>query len=161
MQTFYTRLHKFSILSCAYKMRQNITIEIICFLLILLFVYAAVSKLLDYSSLESQFQNSPVLSPFHSFAWLLPVVELVTAAMLSIKSFRLEGLYIAFTLLMAFTIYIIFMLLFVKHLPCSCGGVLKYLSWKQHIVFNGFFLFLSGTGIYYERKYKHVKNIVV
>ena len=141
-------------------MKQNTIIEAICFLLILLFVYAAVSKLFDYSSFKYQVHLSPFLSFFSNVAWIIPVTELATVVMLAFTARRLIGFYASFILMLAFTVYIILMLVFAKHLPCSCGGVLKQLSWKQHLLFNIFFLTLSATGIILTRK--HIdKNIVV
>ena len=45
-------------------MKQKVTIEIISFLLILLFVYAVSSKLFDYNTFKIQLSNSPFLKPF-------------------------------------------------------------------------------------------------
>jgi putative oxidoreductase len=49
--------------------------------------------------------------------------------------------------MLLFTFYILYMLLFEKHLPCSCGGVLKEMTWKQHLVFNLFFTAIAFTGL--------------
>jgi hypothetical protein len=46
------------------------------------------------------------------------------------------------------------MLVFIKHPPCSCGGVLVRLSWRQHVLFNMFFLLVCGSGIVLERKHR-------
>ena len=43
---------------------KNGIIEIICLLYILLFVYAAVSKLLDFENFQVQLGQSPLLSAF-------------------------------------------------------------------------------------------------
>jgi hypothetical protein len=45
-----------------------------------------------------------------------------------------------------FTAYLIIMLKFSYHIPCSCGGVLQNLSWNDHIVFNTFFIVIAGAG---------------
>jgi hypothetical protein len=124
--------------------KQNTVVEIVSFLLILLFVYAAMSKLLDYDNFQRQISRSPLLSSFSKAAWLLPVTELITAVSLCIKPLRITGLIFSFWLMLAFTLYISGMLLFNKNLPCTCGGVLKQLSWKQHLLFN-FFFFLFVT----------------
>jgi hypothetical protein len=51
----------------------------------------------------------------------------------------------------AFTGYIGFMLLSNIELPCSCGGVISSLSWKNHLVFNILFLLLASVGYYLSR----------
>ena len=54
---------------------KNILLEFICFLFILLFVYAALSKLLVFDEFKIQIGQSPMLTPFvgyHSLGDTLP-----------------------------------------------------------------------------------------
>ena len=140
-------------------MKQKVAIEIISSLLILLFVYAASSKLIDYNEFKVQLKNSGWLSPFAGIiAWLIPAIELVISLILMVKDTRVVGLYASLILLIIFTIYISGMLLSGQHLPCSCGGVIQSLSWKQHLLFNSFFIILSSSGIVLERKIKSGSN---
>ena len=125
-------------------MKQNVIIEIICFLLILLFVYTGLSKLFNYAEFKSQLSRSPGLEDWSAvIAIVLPIAELITAGMLAVTMTRRAGLILSFTLIVLFTGYIIYMLLFEKNLPCSCGGVIKEMTWKQHLVFNIFFLLMA------------------
>jgi hypothetical protein len=62
------------------------------------------------------------------------------------------GIYGAFGLMLIFTFYIAYMIGFAAQLPCSCGGVLKEMSWKQHLFFNIGFTLLSLAGILLQRK---------
>ena len=136
-------------------MKQKVTIEIISFLLILLFVYAAFSKLLEYDSFKIQLVNSPFLKPVSGIiVWLVPAIELIIAVMLTVTYTRKKGLYVSFILLLIFTLYIAGMLLSGINLPCSCGGILQQLTWKQHLLFNLFFIILAFVGIVMERKEK-------
>jgi hypothetical protein len=77
-------------------------------------------------------------------------MELVIAAMLTVQTVRLRGLYASLIMLSIFTSYIVGMLLTVEHLPCSCGGVIEQLTWQQHLVFNSCFITLCGLGIVSE-----------
>lgn len=43
---------------------KNIILETVCLLLVLLFVYAAISKLLDFENFRIQLGQSPLLSAF-------------------------------------------------------------------------------------------------
>ena len=134
-------------------MKQKITIEIICSLLILLFVYAAVSKLLNYPLFLSQLRASPFLSPLASIiSWLVPTLELMIALLLTVMVTRTIGLFTSFILLLLFTLYIAAMFFSGSHLPCTCGGVIQSLSWKEHLAFNLFFIALSIAGIVLEKK---------
>jgi len=135
-------------------MKKETAIRIICSLLVLLFAYAGFSKLAGHALFISQLKNFPFIGRFPVFfSWLLPAIELITTAFLFIPEYNLYGLYCAAFLLSAFTVFLILMAGFSSSLPCSCGGVIARLSWKQHIFFNLFFLMVSITGIYlYKRK---------
>lgn len=129
--------------------------DIICGLLIVLFVYAASSKLFDYNQFKIQLGHSPLIASYAGIiAWLVPVMELMITGILSVKNTRLYGLYASGMLLLIFTLYIAGMLLTEEHLPCSCGGIIQQLSWQQHLVFNIFFMALCGWGIIAEHHCK-------
>jgi hypothetical protein len=136
-------------------MKQKIFTEIISFLLTLLFVYAATAKLLQYSRFQDQLSVEPFIATYKNIiAWLLPVTELAIAMVLAIKNTRLYGLYASLLLLIIFTAYITGMLLLAASLPCSCGGVISGLSWKEHLLFNLFFIAISIAGIVLKREEK-------
>lgn len=125
-----------------------VTIEVISAVLILLFSYTAISKLIDHRSFQFFLRNivsgntgADVLS------LLIPSVEICTALLLFFSSTRVVGLYASMVLLSMFTLYLIWMILFVPRLPCSCGGVISRMSWKWHVVFNLFFVGMSVVGI--------------
>jgi len=129
-------------------MKRNLIIEIISSLLILLFVYTAFSKLLDFTTFKVQLSKSPFINPFAStVAWALPLVEILVAVALTIKRTRLLGLYASLFLMTMFTAYIYTMLHYSYYIPCSCGGVISKLSWTQHLWFNSVFVLLSISGI--------------
>lgn len=122
-------------------------------LLILLFFYTAISKLGAYAHFEATLLASPVTrQAARLFAVGLPVAELVVCALLFFPATRRVGLWASLLLMAAFTLYIFYMLAFVPQLPCSCGGVLRQLSWTQHAWFNVFFTLVAATGLYYEKK---------
>ncbi|QEC69309.1 hypothetical protein FRZ67_19090 [Panacibacter ginsenosidivorans] len=129
-------------------MRFLILQEAIASLLALVFVYASVSKLIDFSNFNLQLHQSPFLNPL---AWwiarLIPSTELIIAGLLIIKTSRLQGLFASVFLMSLFTAYLIAMLHFSDYLPCTCGGLLEVLSWDTHVVFNIVLLILSITGI--------------
>ena len=130
------------------KNKKAIAIEIICFLFILLFVYAAVTKLMDYQKFTVQIGQSPLLTDFAGIlAWLVPGSELVFAGMLAIPRLRQIGLYASFSIMVMFTVYIIAILQFSENIPCSCGGVLEAMGWTEHLIFNIGFVILGLVGI--------------
>lgn len=122
--------------------------DIICGLLVLLFTYAAISKLTDrqhFQAVLSQMLLIKYAAGFMSFA--VPVTELVVCALLFMPNSSLFGLYASFGLLISFTLYIGCMILFAPKLPCNCGGVLEQMSWTQHLIFNLVFIALSAIAI--------------
>jgi uncharacterized membrane protein YphA (DoxX/SURF4 family) len=127
---------------------KYIFVEVVCLLYILLFVYAAISKLLDFENFRVQLGQSPLLSAFAgSIAWLVPVLELLIALLLVLKRWRLIGLFAAFTLMTMFTAYIYIILNYSSFVPCSCGGILEKLGWTEHLFFNLVFIMLAAAGI--------------
>jgi putative oxidoreductase len=129
-------------------------------ILIFLWVYAAVSKLLAFELFKTQMfrQTLP-----HWLAiitvWTLPGTELGLSGLLLIACTRRIGFLISGAMLSLFTVYIILVLLhFFGRTPCSCGGVIQALGWKWHLVFNLFFLLLSFSGIYITNRERRTDN---
>ncbi|HEY0667168.1 MAG TPA: MauE/DoxX family redox-associated membrane protein [Sphingobacteriaceae bacterium] len=116
-------------------------------LLIMLFVYAGLSKLMDYSTFRFQLGRSPYVTGIAGFvAWFMPAAELIAALLLTFQRTRLFGFYLSFLLMVLFTGYIYAMLHYSPFLPCSCGGVLSAMSWEQHLYFNIFFVLVALAG---------------
>jgi uncharacterized membrane protein YphA (DoxX/SURF4 family) len=129
-------------------LNKNTIVEIICSLLIILFIYSSLSKLSAYERFAVQLSKSPFITSYYKLvAWGIPAGEIIIAFLLAIKWTRLMGLYASFFLMSLFTAYLLIMLNFSYYIPCSCGGVLEYLSWEQHIVFNSFFIVIAAAGI--------------
>lgn len=130
-------------------MKKKVSIEIISTLLAILFIYAAVSKLTAYDTFRVSLGQSPFITSFAGIiAWALPVIEISISFALAFPGVRFYGLYASLFLLSTFTAYLVAMLNFSYYIPCSCGGILASLSWKQHIVFNSVFILLCVTGIH-------------
>jgi hypothetical protein len=130
------------------RTKKETVTEGISALIILLFVYTAINKLIEHNEFITVISHVPLIgSSAKLLSWLLPSIELITAFLLFYPKNKKWGLYISFVMMCLFTIYIGLMMLFNEKLPCSCGGVLKWLTWHQHLLFNIFFCLLSGTGI--------------
>jgi len=128
--------------------RKSTIIEAISSLFVLLFVYTSLSKLTDYDFFVAQLYTHPGINKYAAtIAWLIPALELCAAALLSFQRTRLTGLYSSLLLMTGFTIYLLYMLRFGDNLPCTCGGVIKYMTWKQHVGFNLFFVLIAILGI--------------
>lgn len=127
--------------------------ELIASLLILLFFYTAVSKLLEYQTFKLQLGKSPFITQFSSLiAWMIPMGEIFIGAALIFKRTRLLGLYGSLFLMTMFTAYIYAMLNYSYDLPCSCGGIISKMTWTQHLWFNIGFVILCIVGILLQTK---------
>lgn len=128
-------------------------VDVVCALFVVLFVYAAVSKLIDYEKFRVQLGQSPLLTAFAgTVAWAVPALEIILSTMLFSRRTRLIALYGCFTLMVMFTAYIVTVLYFSGNVPCSCGGVLEKLGWEEHLVFNAGFVALAGLAIFLLQK---------
>jgi hypothetical protein len=135
------------------SMKRTTVVEIISSLLILLFMYAAVSKLLDYETFKVQLSKSPFITQFAGVtAWALPIGEIMVALALTFKPTRMPGLYASLFLMTMFTAYIWAMLNYSYYVPCSCGGILSKMDWNTHLWFNVGFIIISITGIFLNIK---------
>lgn len=122
--------------------------ELISFLLITLWIYAAVGKLLQFENFRIRLSQFPFISEYADLlAWLVPGVEIMIALLLFFPRLKDEALLASTALLLVFTAYIIAVINFSDSIPCSCNGVLASLSWKEHILFNVCFLVLALAGL--------------
>jgi uncharacterized membrane protein YphA (DoxX/SURF4 family) len=112
------------------KNKRDMAIEIISALFVLLFLYAALTKVLDYEKFRVQLGQSPLLTAFAGFvAWFIPAVEILISVLLIFSRTRLVALYASFSLMVMFTAYIVAITQFSEYVPCSCGGVLQNMGW--------------------------------
>ncbi len=134
-------------------MEKNKTLSqlsrITCYLLIFLFTYTGISKLIDHDTFYSSILQSPIIRGQAIYiSWAIPAIELLIVIMLLSERYRQAGLLFSLLLITVFTAYITYMILFIPNLPCSCGGVLKELSWSNHLVFNSVFILLILVSIF-------------
>lgn len=134
--------------------RSKITVAV-SLMLTILFIYTAASKLMHLGLFELRLERMPYIALYAKvLSWGIPFLELVIAGLLLFPKFRVRGLYASLVLLTLFTGYIIIVLQFSDHIPCSCGGVLSALRWDDHIAFNMVFMALALGTIILNKKHK-------
>jgi hypothetical protein len=141
------------------KATKGILNQVIHFLLILLWVYAALVKLFDFEAARGEMLNQVFPDQLALLlAWLIPEIELTTAVLIFVPKTTFWGYWCSLVLLFSFTLYILFGLLnFYQRMPCSCGGIIATLSWEQHLAFNLFFLALTIIAIIIYQKERNRK----
>jgi len=129
-------------------MKKAFITDTIAALFILLFVYAALSKLTEFHKFKIQLGQSPLLTSFTALAaWLTPAVEIIISLLLLLEKYRLLALHFSLGLMSMFTTYIITITKFSTYIPCSCGGILQDMTWNQHLLFNLGFVVLGFCSI--------------
>lgn len=128
----------------------------------MLFLYAAVSKFIDFDRFTGEMNNQPFPNSWTPFlVWTVPSIEIVISLALIFERTRMVGFISSLVLMTLFTIYTGAILLhFFEYVPCSCGGVIRKLTWPQHLVFNLFFVLLSVMGIVLQRR-SYFKSILI
>lgn len=149
-------------------MRKISFTDIVSILLLLLFVYTSTSKFLDYDKFVFQMKLAPfplmkLMAPV--LGWFIPTIEALLSIGLATgileSRYQLTGICASLILLVLFEIYIAGMLLSGMTLPCTCGGIISKMSWKQHLCFNGLFIILSVIAIGITKKLKHKPELTI
>jgi putative oxidoreductase len=135
--------------------KKQVMLECIVALLIMLFLYASISKFLDFKTFIDQMNNQPLPNSWTPFlVWAIPGLEIAISLSLLFEYTRLLGLYASLILMILFTVYTgIILLHFFPYIPCSCGGVIQKLTWTQHLILNLSYVSLSLLGIILQRRH--------
>lgn len=130
-------------------MKKHFILQTICFLLCILFFYAASMKAMEFSQFTADIAKSPLLAniPPVITGVLTIVTEVVAAILVALPGTRKAGLYLSAFLMLSFSLYMSVLYFFYTNIPCSCGGILGQMGYPTHIVFNIAFTLLAFTGI--------------
>jgi hypothetical protein len=129
-------------------MKPTVAILILSALLLFLFGYTGITKLMDLEGFRTDLSRVPLIDKGAAvLAVAVPSAELAIVLLLFFSSTRLQGLYGAAGLLSLFTLYLVAMLLFAPRLPCSCGGVINGMGWWEHVGMNVGLVVFTMMGI--------------
>jgi putative oxidoreductase len=129
-------------------MKRDTLVTVIRGLLILMFLYASFSKIFDPEGFKDSMERQPFPHWLgNSFLFLVPASEIFVSILLLKERSWKKGMIGAVMLMSLFSIYVGLVLFhFFKYVPCSCGGIIKQLTWSEHFIFNLFFLAISIVG---------------
>ena len=140
---------------------KNTTVLSIYFFVIL-FVYTAISKLIDFENFQVQIAQSPLLSAFATtIAYGVVIGELIIAVLLCFRKTEKLGLYLFLGFMVAFSIYIYLILNYSPFVPCSCGGILEKMGWTEHLWFNIIISILTVLILLYRYEIKRTVVVVI
>src|SRR5215831_19647531 len=113
----------------------RIYVNFVCALFILLFVYTGLSKLRSHSLFLHTLRIFLAARRLATFlSWMIPTIELLISITLYIPRWQKTGLLLSTGIMCVFTLYLGYVLVFNRTLPCSCGGIISELSWNQHLL---------------------------
>lgn len=127
---------------------KNIVAESTIFILILVWAYTFVSKVLDFDTFARQIKGAYLLSAAGGILpYLLQVVHVGIVILLLNKSWRRMGLLVSLSVIIAYTAYLIYILKFAPSIPCSCIAVLRSMNWADQLYFNSGVLAINLIGL--------------
>lgn len=130
-----------------------ILLETLTAIFIILWIYTGITKLIDFRSATWQMMTNPIFRDIPwAGVWVGPSLELVAALLLVIKSTRTIGFYLSFALMLFFTFYVGYLMIFLPNLPCTCGGIISSLTWGQHLAMNIVLTILAFIGVLFQRR---------
>ena len=129
-------------------MKGKTVIELIASVLILLFMYAAVSQVVFHNTYYTQLNRSLINGLFAGIiTWLIPVVHILLAWLLWRPSTKLAGFICSLGVVSLYTIYLFIMLPLGSKAACQCGELWQKASLEINILFNLAVILLTAVGI--------------
>lgn len=133
---------------------KSITLVIV----VILFVYSFLFKVLK----TDDFVRILYQSGFINQNWIKEIlyfsinIDLLVAATIVFKNSL--GLFITFSVILSYTLYLFYINNFSFNIGCGCGGIFPYRSYTFNLLINIIILFLIIINIYYNENSKS-KNI--
>jgi hypothetical protein len=129
-------------------MKSKIIIRVISTFLVVLFVFAALYKIIYFGTFRSQLNKSSFINDYATrVALLVPAMELLAAFLLYRTAYRLAGLFCSFFLVSFYTIYLLSMLHTGHEMSCNCGELWQRISLSMHLLFNLGVVILCCIGV--------------
>lgn len=128
---------------------------VLLFYFVVLLSYAGISKFIEGNSLYIALINAPLYlnkPAADLLKWWIPIIEILLAISISFKTTRRIGYLSIALLFILLSLYAGWITWFLPNKPCSCGGLISLLSWKQHVVFNLINLILSLVAWYITKR---------
>lgn len=118
------------------KNHSQYLINTIRYAFVLLFTYAAVSKILDFENFQVQLGQSPLLNEHPEvMAYCIIIALLITVLLLCFGKAKKAGLYSTLIFASLSMLYIGIVLINKYNLPCTCIAFFEKLSWKSNLWF--------------------------
>lgn len=122
--------------------------EIFAALIVVVFIYAAGSKLADFDYFKWQMHAQKFSAQVAEVViYTLPSIEIAVSLMLIFQPSRNLGFLASTLLMLVFTLYMgLVHFGYYQDVPCACGGILQDMGFGVHFYFNLTFLIVAGIG---------------
>jgi len=121
----------------ATALHQNNILKASSILLILLWSSTGLSKILEFAEFKQQLITILGEDMAKPVSIVIPSLELIAAMTIPFGKTGTLGLYLSLILMTTFTAYVILVITgYFGPAPCTCGGIITALSWKQHLIVN-------------------------
>lgn len=115
----------------------SVYITVFISILIFIFLYAAIRKVDSSFQFAGYLRQSYLLQKHEAFlVWLVPCAELLIVALLLFTRTQRTGLYTASLLLLIYSLYIGWELLYAKQDSANYWVLFQQFSWQQQLFFN-------------------------
>lgn len=124
------------------------------FILVIIWTYSGVEKLLDWNRSWNAFHNQTFPSDLADIlSYAVPIAELVLALLLVLGFTRWWGLIGSVLLLTVFNTYVglVWWGAFPR-VPCNCAGFLESMGWGAHFWFNAVLMQMIICVLFLKRK---------
>lgn len=137
---------------------RKLLIQLAVFVLVIIWTYSGLEKLLDWNRSWNAFHNQTFPSDLADIlSYVVPISELVLALLLVLGNTRWWGLMGSLLLLTVFATYVglVWWGAFPR-VPCNCAGFMESMGWGAHLVMNLFLLSMAVAvlGIGYGKQVK-------
>ncbi|SIS67349.1 hypothetical protein SAMN05421788_101550 [Filimonas lacunae] len=131
---------------------KHLFVEGVNSLLVFFFTIICMYKMMNVRAMRHDMLNQPLpLWLSKVLIWIILLYEIVLVVLLLKRSTRKLGMYVALFLFVVYTIYTLLIINnFFAYVPCSCGGVVRFLSWSQNLWLNLCFLLLIVIAIVFS-----------
>lgn len=127
---------------------KNIISELIIFILIILWAYTFASKIFDFDTFYRQIKGAYLLDAGRSaLPYILQAIHLGIVILLINKHWRGLGLLTSLSVIVIYTVYLIYILKFAPSIPCSCIAIFKGMNWNNQLYFNFIALAINLIGL--------------
>lgn len=114
-------------------------------LLILVFSYTAIHKIIDFSGWIKKVSVLDLVREYNLLwlGYLVPFLEIIIVVLFCFEKTKKTGAYLSSLAMTFFTVYIFYKIYIAEDSLCPCGGIFSSLTLDKHLIVNIILLLIS------------------